>query len=654
MDANRHFKTVKYLGNQIGKPWVKSLKQVGNNPSNLNKFTYISEVVPNIGSYMITDKADGQRTFLIINADGRSTYISGVDVNNVSNAELGVRVSGQMIVDCEHLTTHDGQSLFYVFDIIMFNGANIHEKPFRERHEYLLKLAALVGERAKIRVKPYYKLTIQSYQKNIMSQYNDLKAKNYDTDGIIFTNIEANYNKTIHYKWKPLDHLTIDFLTVRATKNEYYLFSGINNRAFKQLGLTFRNYPVSYPALASKMDEIRLDVANGRINEPYFPALFRPSYFVPDTDRYVADDNDPDLHQKVVEMSFDAKRTRWVVHRIRDDKHGDYLKKIAFGNNFMFAEEIFQMTMNPLLLKDLIQSHHELTRDFYFEKSDSSYQYVRKANRFVLGIIIARYAGAKYLIDLASGKGQDLMQYYEAKIETLLMVERDISAIDNIIQRKHDFSKSIRVSEGSIDINESRGNNTTLSVVQADLNADWKGHTERIDKIGLFPKGGVPAIICNLALHYMLSSKADAENIVGLINYYLEPDGEFVFTAFDGAHLFDMLKANGGRWEVKVASKTKYLVEFAEDKQPSSLVPFGVKINVLIPCASEPYEETLVDIFALDKIFKKYNIVRVDSRRFDDHLDDFRQKKQKFYDGLSDDDKTFVGLYGYHIYKKIK
>lgn len=656
--------TVKYLGRQVKKNYAKSIKQIGNKSFTLTKFIYVSEVMNNTMNYMITDKADGIRTFLILNEDGRSSYINGREMKHVDNNLMGIQPRGKIILDCELIETKNGDKIFYAFDIITFENENISSKSFKERHKYLENVKKQLAPQGSLKIKTYYPLSIKTYQNNIMKLHRDIKVKPYKTDGMIFTNITQNYNRTMNYKWKPIELLTIDFLAIKWKSGKYLLLNGINKRLFKQIGIKFDNYPIPYKDILQRIDKLSFNLEKDNLIEEYFPILFQPSFFRKDVYIYEPSKNESkklkenkeDLDQKIIEMSFDIKKNKWIFHQIRTDRVDDFLKKTNYGNNFPTAEDIYQSVNNPLLLADLIKSHSELTKDFYFEKSDKSYLAVRKANSFVKKLLIDRYKNSNKLIDLASGKGQDLGNYYINGIKNLLMLEYDINGIDDIIRRKYSLAKEIKVDDEPINIsheNQQNQHGTNLSLLQMDLNKSWKDNIKRINEIEIFKKNSVPIIFCNLALHYMIYSKKNAENIINLINYYIGSEGEFIFTAMDGEKVFNLLKENGGKWEVKKNNKTKFMIKC--DKKylnEKFLPPFNVKIKVLLPCDSNEKEETLINIFAIDKIFKVQDILRIETENYSKFLEKFQEEKPYFYNKLSEDDKTFIGLYSYYVYKK--
>jgi hypothetical protein len=657
MAIDEHYNnTINYIGRQINKKYVNNFKQLGNNPSNLTKFIYISEVLNDINNYMITDKADGLRTFLLISSDRDSNYINGNEQSYISNELLGITPTNKYILDCEYVTNNNGEKIFYVFDIIIFNGENISNKPFTQRYEYLQKLEQNLNikKNSVVKIKKFYKLNVKDYQKNIMLLWNDIKNKKYNTDGIIFTNITNNYNNTVNLKWKPIEHLTIDFFCIKSKKsNEYVLLNGISNKVFKRIGLTFDEEYLDL--LKSVQNIIDIDLQFDSIKIDYFPVIFKPSFSpIPFIHLFKSE---IDIHGKIVELSYYTEKNIWKFNRIRNDREKELRSGKYYGNNFNIAELTFQSILNPLTLKELVKPFNQLTDSFYFEKQDNTYLYVRKANSFVKRNLINRYNNSTYLIDMASGKGQDLLNYYNNKINNLLFLENDINAIDEVIKRKYEFVKKIELynENAPIRINGYKSEGTHLDILNMDLNNDYKKNIKNINTMTNFEKHNIPIIFCNLAFHYLISNINDAKNAINFIDFYLSKNGEFVFTALDGRKVFNLLKENKGKWEHKENGKTKYMISLVNqaDIKLTNLKPFNVKIRVLLPCSNTPYEETLVDLFALDKLFKSSNIQRIEEKNHDQLLNNFKEYKPEFYNKLSLDDKKFIGLYKYAVYKRI-
>jgi SAM-dependent methyltransferase len=585
-----------------------TLKQIGLSPKGLSRFDYISELLPNIDNYMITDKADGIRS--IIDIDSVKSIAKCIIGSNYF--ELN-KVSGKSsIIECEVL---NDKKIILIYDIFEYNNELLINKPFNERYTILSKLSIKHSE-WKFKIKTFIKLTLSNYSKSIMQLYDIMKKAEYNTDGIIFTFINNNYLKTNHYKWKPPEHLTIDFLVVENLQ----LWSGISQRLFKQIGLTL---PENYNQIASKWVKFNNDII---INE-YFPIPFTPSisplvYLMPIK-------NAPkDLVGKIVELSWN--NNSWIFHRIRDDRDKELKEGHYFGNNFEVAELTYELIINPLTLKDLISPIQILTKNFYFEKTDDKYKSARNFNSYVKSQLISRNYGAKYVIDMASGKGQDLGRYYFNKIKNLLMLEIDQSAIDELITRKYDIAKKIRI-DAPIKIN-SISESTNLLISQMDLNQPSELNINKIESIFKnFKSNSVDLIICNFAFHYLVEDISHINNIVSFISYWLKPGGEFMFTALNSEKINPLIKTE--KWEVG-----PYKIE---RKSPNI-------INVLLPCSTEMREEPQINLNLLDKEFNKYRIIRIETKDFSEFF-----PKYKNISNLNEEDKQFVSLYQYCIYKKI-
>jgi hypothetical protein len=242
-------------------------------------------------------------------------------------------------------------------------------------------------------------------------------------------------------------------------------------------------------------------------------------------------------------------------------------------------------------------------------------------------------------MDLGSGRGGDLHKYIYANYKNLLMLEYDINAIDETIERKYNV------------LTKPYNLGCNLVVLQMDLNSDFKKNIKHIEEslensdtfinnTTMYKKGDTTTIFCHFAMHYFLTSSQSAKNIAQFISYYLKSKGSFIMTVFDGKRVFDLLKQNKGKWETP---DKKYMIEYV-GKQPNAFSGFGHMINVLLPLSNKPYKEPLIDLFQLDKIFKPYNISRVEDKNFDAMLTDKST--------LTDTEITFIGLYKYVIFRK--
>lgn len=585
---------IKYIGNKINKSWATSFKQLGNNPLALNKLNFTNDVLQNIENYYITDKSDGERVFLMINNTESKIIFS----NSVLKIDLVM--DSEYIFDCEYIN-----NTVYIFDVIIFKGKNVSNNNFKIRHDIILKF-----ENPSIKKKIFYPLDIQTYQNKLISLYKYNKIAEYNTDGIIFTNITSNYKDTLNYKWKPVEYLTIDFLAVKDTSNSnnYILMVGITDKMFKQFGIKLQN---NYSELIKSLPF--------KTNNEYFPIPFYNSI----AEVYTFNSK-LDIHGHIVELSYIIDKKEWKFHRIRTDRDIELKTGKYFGNNYKIAELTLMSILNPLLLKDMI-SPKFLLSDSYFQKDNSEYKNVRKFNNYVKKMLISKFSGP--MIDLASGRGGDLNKYVNIT-ENLLMIEIDKNAIEELINRKYNI-----LTKSDIGLN--------LSVLCLDLNTNYKKNIETVESLSYnkFIKNKVPTIFCHFAFHYFVSNSDMANNIISFISHFLQTNGSFIITIFDGSKVFNLLNQNNGKWK-----EDKYYIKFSKSVKSNIFKGLGTMIKVKLPFSEKLYEESLIDLFALDTIFKKHKMFRKEELNFAN----INFNNQSF----SESDKKFISLYKYVIYEK--
>lgn len=612
-----------YISKFLNKKWVTGFKQLGNNAKPLTKKLYIEKVLLNIQDYVVTEKADGLRSFLIINQKiGKNVKYITAETTEYLNIKWSLQ--GEYIFDCEYVN-----NTLLIFDVIVYNDTNVSTESFNDRLIHLLEFKALLTKNkiSNIKVKEFYPLNSANYQKTIMNLYmNSSKKKTlYNIDGLIFVEKTQNYNNTQNLKWKPPQFLTIDFLAIKdstqKSPNKYILLNGIQPEWAYKFG---------FDTNSDKFNMIK-EIPH---TEKYMPVPFYNS-LKPNIYHYTSTEKE-DLHMHIIELSLD-KNMNWIFHRIRSDRDPELKNGSYFGNNYKVAETVLMSILNPLSIKDLVSNYNTLTKDMYFHKQDTSYQDVKKFNNYVKNTLIQRYKNSD-VIELGSGRGGDLYKYVNANVKNLLMLEYDINAIDETIERKYNI------------LTKPYNTGCNLITLQMNLNANFKKNIKIIEDSlvnsndfvnneVMYKKGATPTIFCNFAMHYFLTTIVSTKNIVQFISHYLKPGGSFIMTIFDGNRVFNLLKQNKGKWETP---EKKYMIEYI-GKQPNVFSGFGHMINVLLPLANKPYQEPLIDLLQLDKIFKPYGINRVEDKNFDSMLKD----------SMNAADITFISLYKYVIYRRI-
>lgn len=602
------YEIAKFLKPNIANKFLNEfgIKQLSNQVIELNKITYLTDLYPKITDYYITDKIDGKRTILYLTNNNSYAVSDKLEL-------LKIKTENICILDTEK---YDND--YYIFDVMVINGKNIIEEPFEERKknfEYFERLP-------NIKLKPFIKLT-ENYKEQI--HLFKLENKPYDVDGIIFTPSDGLYDTMKVYKYKPPEQLTIDFLIKKdpfkngkapgSAFGVYYLLCGVAKNVFFKLRLRFVNgYDKIFPNI-------------NRNNLPqYFPIHFQPSS---NKHAYYFNSNDANLDGQVGEFIYDMKTKSWILKKIRYDRKIEVERGNYFGNNYKIAEFIWMAYSDPLNIENIDDSK------VYFQEHDNVLQKSsRNFNSFVKSEIFKTFRNSNWVMDMASGKGQDLFRYAANDIKNVIFLEIDKTALTELITRKFAFS-----------VDKKYRTAMNILIQNVDLLDPYKKNIELIHNNIYNLSNDIDVIVCNFAFHYLIGTQNSLENICKFINYYLKTNGKFIFTAFDGQKIVDLLKNNGGSWIIRKDDQIKYGIK--KKYNGDNLDVIGQKIDVLLPFSKNTfYEEYLVNINTIQQEFKKYGIILESNKSFSSYIPS--------YDGsLDDNDKTYVDLYHCYVFKKM-
>lgn len=611
------------------------MKQLSNQVIELDLNSYLKELANSITEYYMTDKIDGKRAICYL-TDSGSFALSD------SSESLPIKSLHTYIFDTEFY-----KDKYYIFDIMVWEDETITRKPFSERlklFEKAIKLSPM------FKLKPFIKLD-EDYTKQITAFKKEKKP--YEVDGIILTPESGQYETMRVYKYKPTEHLTVDFLIKKCPSkllgvkpyipktnapNVYLLFCGIKKSVYMKLRLRLIKVDELFPSLDYK-------------NLPqYFPVQFQPS---DTTYAYLFWSDNPDLDGEVgefscrgaVEKDEDTKDVdvkdlnkisscQWHLHRIREDRRVEVQRGNYFGNNYKIAELVWMSYKKPLVIENL--SQEDLS---YFQEHDNQLQKAsRNFNSYVKATILEQFRNTEWVMDIASGKGQDLFRYGKNEVKNLVCVEIDQLALMELIARKHDFS------------NQNDRGSMNVQVHQLDINEDYKHNVERLSSINI-PRDGVDLIVCNFAFHYFLANRKSLTNVVNFINSYLKPGGRFIFTSFDGKAIIQLLNENSGEWTVKVGNEIQYSIR----KQYSTnfLDLIGQKIEVLLPFSKmQYYQEYLVNIDYVASEFEKHGIILETDEGFEEYLSNYKKINARNFSTMTANDKKYVSCYHYYCFYK--
>jgi hypothetical protein len=621
------------------------LKQLGSNPIELTKKYYDDDIRLSINNYILTEKIDGIRSMIIIYPKTGDCHIINKTYRYLKINIIPYETIELIILDTEeYIDSSLEEPVYYVFDCIWYNK-NIHKLPFADTSDDRIGYVEKSVEKYTfLKSKHFIYLNKCDYHDQINEFNTMINSLNYDTDGFIFISKNENYNETKNYKWKPLEKMTIDFVSKKCPNNLigitpylnkdnktlYLLFSGIRNIEYNKLGVEkLKNYDTMFKQVS--------------YNDKYFPIQFKPSS---DPYAYLFWSNNDSLDNKVIELS--RTNDEWKLFKIRPDRKIDMDRKSYYGNYFKYAEYIWMNYRNPLTISYMIQLQTNLQSNSYFqEDNNNKYTTIRKFNNYVKDIIINMYntdtknnTCIDWVIDLASGKGQDLFKYIDSEIKNILMIDIDETALSEVIRRKYLYINNNRIKTKS-----------NIFIKQLDLTNPYKQNIESINDSSFgIPSSGVPLIICNLALHYLIPTKTKTQNFCNLLNKFLEPGGIFICTTFDGKKIFDLLKEQNS-WDRYRDGKLLYSIK--KNYTSCEFTGLNQKIDVLLPFSNgEYYSEYLINDDILENELLKKKISLVNSDSFDIYLNKFKICKPKFYNLLMDIDIEFISLYKFYIFHK--
>lgn len=648
------------------------LKKLLNNVLEFNSEKYYKTIIPNITNYYITDKIDGQRCICYI-----EEYDTLINIKLITNKLYQIKEYNDKIViikdssnkikkkttilDCEimfkqnkELDEISEKDIFlYIFDILSLENDKISFKPFENRLLELENGYNKVKMLSNVNIKEYKKLT-SDYKNEIKDFYEKKNSnKSYEIDGLIFVpnsnvqnkdskfKINTNYINMVGYKWKPIEHMTIDFFVCKLPKNLYtnipykdykikpneyiyILFSGISKSDYEKFKLS---YMVDYTKI---VDDKFL---HGNI----FPIQFTTSDNIYN---YIYIGIEDDLHNRICEFGYNNEHNKWKFKKIRTDRDIELERSNYFGNYYTISEYIWNNINNPLTMDMLINDN---TSYFMLDENDF-YKAQRSYNSFVKTFILESIISDKltdknntdFVIDLAAGKGQDLARLSNLDFKSGLFIDNDKDALTELLNRKHNL--------------RTRNNKQMqIFIKNIDLKSNYLDIIKKINDLNI-EKESADIIICNFAIHYIIINDDHLTNFIKLINYYLKPNGRFIFTCFDGQRVFDLLK-NTEIWNSYENNNLKYSIK--KLYKSNTLTNNGQKIDVLLPFSKNTYyTEYLVNINYVLHVFQMSNFTTEISLPFSTLYDQFKNINNKIYNTLSNNDKDFINLYQYVIIKK--
>jgi SAM-dependent methyltransferase len=664
---------------------ANGLKRLMNNVIDLSVNVFRQEVQPLIygdktkAAYFLTDKADGKRTVVhftkgVIHIMNDSLTL----ITPTAQMEEGASWADQsdqlnsFILDCEQITSPDGStSKLYIFDCLEINGDRLWMKPTSARltalksaQDEIIHMLASVGVPAAVKTFVPLVGDHSTVAKHITEFYSAAQSNvNYSIDGLIFTPDEAYFKMTC-YKWKPNSLKTIDFYVREVPESAlgmvpfvharsasgtrgsalgtmYVLMVGVSKKDMSRLNIApFVNYDMVVPKAEREL------MRHKQIMPIQFSPSSDPNNFIWVSD--AADAQQANLSGKIVELGWDSDNSRWIFHRVRTDRDGELARGDYYGNYYSIAELTWQSILNPLTFENLTGK----SRDNYFQEDDNqTYRSQRAYNSYVKTTLLKTIFSNKLaraapmnatVVDLASGKGQDLTKLMNLGVANALFMDVDKDALEELVRRKHNTKGMLE----RRDIGK-HTTGTQIFTLAVDLTLPWetikKEVTSRFKHLN-FEQSDL--VVCNFAFHYLCPSRPLMVNVAKLVHGLLKPGGRFLVTCFDGKKVANLLQ-HSDKWIVREDGAVKYNIQ--SDGPITSFV-HGKKIKLLLPFSKgELIEESLVDLSMATNIFGSNGFTTEAAGSFADFQSGWGRGKQP---AMSEGDIVFTGLYSYMVFQK--
>ena len=601
----------------------------------LTRMDYINIYPPK--DYFLTEKADGYRTLISIRNNKIRLLHKDYEEYPISYTQ------GLIVAEAEYVTCRDGSKLLLIFDVLVYNNELITKRVLDSRIPYISQIIPYFSTVTTLtaKSKEYVNLSnVELYEKSFKGVY-DI-SRQYDIDGIILTQRDQVYKHTTTYKWKPRHSQTADFLVRKATSKQsnlqvpsktlYILFVSINRHERNKIGLP---YVQGYGEL---FGYLKSDGSNHRIIPIQFSTPIAPHAYLFWSDR-------SDLDGKIVELgisesiyinvnrSSDGMYIDWKFIKIREDREkidGKY-----YGNNYTTSLNILLNNIDEFKFETLYEG---VKSDVYFMESKSTAYYAQTAFiSYIKGMLINTIDSKNSVLDISSGKGQDLFRYIKLGIKSLTVSDVDKTAIVQLLRRWTDMYR---------DHNYRDRVETTLKAIVMNVNdkADDNVRLIRSYDIDTYDN-----IVCNLAVHYFMESADTVDNFAKLCSMMTTPGSKLIITCMFGHRVFDQLK----RGDFILAENGTVKYSIMKKYSDSSMALFGQKIAVKLPFSKgEHIDEYLVNTEYLSNVLNTYGFMKLKEETTDIHLPNFMVDNPKVYGQMTDSDKLYVSLYGYLIYRR--
>jgi len=643
------------------------------NPVTMERRHLLADRPNNILSgYTVTNKADGERCFLVVMRDRRvlritpSSVITWTGLTATKDLHIGTVIDGEYLAE---------RNQFCIFDVYWYRGRDVRRLPLFVSEDDMTKsrlgcarsfvtdiptdFTSQMGSKP-LRVTTKLFLAGEgTAMEEAIRKILDTKFE-YPTDGLVFTPraspvapIADRRGKTwlTVYKWKPASHNSIDFLI--KMKNGESFDTTLGKRVVKGTLYVSRTpgdiiHPCEtmtgeYAVPDISPEERVLADSRDRVPSPFQPSVPRSPdahvIAVPVNDRGVPVDaeGNPVQDDTIIECSYDTDIGRWTIMRTRYDKTHQYrvLKRPQFGNDIAVADAIWTNMHVPIteeMIRNLVANPPDATFEddlYYRDNLDARDRILRDVygfhNRIKDDLYRSSIKNGDSLLELAVGRAGDLLKWKRTKPSMVVGIDASMSCITSPRQGacvRYLKEKAANPTEyippvlficGDMTKPLFEGDNTYANIITGATPPT----TAYLNAFAGHTEFDV--ISCQMAVHYACASDEAFETFAD--NLETHGTGLFFGTCLDGAAVYSLLM---GKQSHMFRSGTQVFGEFVKeyDDKQGWAEEFGQAVSVHLESFEQPQKEYLVPFAKMTEVLKEHGYDLVGSTMFADHYAD--------------------------------
>jgi len=643
------------------------------NPVTMERRHLLADRPNNILSgYTVTNKADGERCFLVVMRDRRvlritpSSVITWTGLTATKDLHIGTVIDGEYLAE---------RNQFCIFDVYWYRGRDVRRLPLFVSEDDMTKSrlgcarsfvadipADFTSQMGSKPLRVTTKLFLAgegTAMEEAIRKILDTKFE-YPTDGLVFTPRASPVAPVADrrgkswltvYKWKPASHNSIDFL-IKMKHGESF-DTTLGKRVVKGTLYVSRTpgdiiHPCEtmtgeYAVPDISPEERVLADSRDRVPSPFQPSVPRSPdahvIAVPVNDRGVPVDaeGNPVQDNTIIECSYDTDIGRWTIMRTRYDKTHQYrvLGRPQFGNDIAVADAIWTNMHVPIteeMIRNLVANPPDATFEddlYYRDNLDARDRILRDVygfhNRIKDDLYRSSIKNGDSLLELAVGRAGDLLKWKRTKPSMVVGIDASMSCITSPRQGacvRYLKEKAANPTEyippvlficGDMTKPLFEGDNTYANIITGATPAT----TAYLNTFAGHTEFDV--ISCQMAVHYACASDEAFETFA--TNLETHGTGLFFGTCLDGAAVYSLLM---GKQSHMFRSGTQVFGEFVKeyDDKQGWAEEFGQAVSVHLESFEQPQKEYLVPFAKMTEVLKEHGYDLVGSTMFADHYAD--------------------------------